>query len=548
VSAETTVPGAPGAPPRPGAALHVLALTGICLVLLFVRLGSRALWDSDEGMHAAVALEMLRSGDWVTPRWNGEVWLDKPALYIASVAASLKAFGPTELAARLPSALFGLMTVFATYLVGRRALGARAGFLGAAVLASSGGFVILSRIVVHDICFTAFFTLGLACYYVGATDERRRLAWFLGAWAATALAVLAKGPLGLVLPGAIGVLHLLVVRRPRVLLGRHLLLGPPLFLAIAAPWYLAAERANPGYLVDFIVRQHIGQVGEESARHVEPAWYYLGVVPLLLLPWSFHLPGALAGARPGRGTRAGEATVFLLAWALVPFLLFSAASSKLPTYVLPVLPPLALLVGTGWDRLLEGGPAARRRWFRIGAWALAALFAVGTIYVRIQPLERPAQRHGVPPDGVALLTALVAVAFTLAAVLLARGRTRSAFAATVAASGVITLGFNLLLAPSIEPYRSAKELSLRLDERLPEGEPIHCFSSVVHLADSALFYTDRGGVVFDYLEDVRVHLAQEERAYCLLFERHLEQARAMGIETFEVDRSGRKVLISNRPE
>ncbi|MGE5807797.1 MAG: ArnT family glycosyltransferase [Nitrospirota bacterium] len=177
----------------------ILALRVLCLVLFFYQLGSHPLWDVDEGLHASTSKGMVLSGDWVTTRVNGQNFYDKTVLHNWFVAVSFLLFSFTELAARLPAALLGLGTVLVTYELGRRMFGARAVLLGGAVLATSPEFIILSRSVVHDISLAFFITLSFAFFFIAfSTSNRRKPTLFLF-YASLGLAVLAKGPIGLLL-------------------------------------------------------------------------------------------------------------------------------------------------------------------------------------------------------------------------------------------------------------------------------------------------------------------------------------------------------------
>ena len=150
-------------------------LVGLCLFLFFFYLGSRDLWDVDEGMHSVSAKHVVESGDWVTPSYNGKAFLDKPMLFTWLVAVSFMALGFTELAARLPAAMVGLAGVWVTYLLGRRMFGTRTGFMAGAVLASSMLYLVMSRTVVHDIALGLFTSLALYLFYIAVVDDDRRI-------------------------------------------------------------------------------------------------------------------------------------------------------------------------------------------------------------------------------------------------------------------------------------------------------------------------------------------------------------------------------------
>ena len=192
---------------------HLIILLLLGLTLFFFRLGSRPLWDTDEGMHAATSKDMVVTGDYITPRLNGEVFYDKPVLFNWLTAASLRVLGFTEFAARLPAAVLGLGTVLLTYFLGRRMFNAKVGLLGGVILATAIEFIILSRIVVHDIALVFSMTLALFACYCAFESENHRTICLMIFYASLGLAILAKGPIGLLLPGLIVGLFLLLIRR-----------------------------------------------------------------------------------------------------------------------------------------------------------------------------------------------------------------------------------------------------------------------------------------------------------------------------------------------
>jgi 4-amino-4-deoxy-L-arabinose transferase-like glycosyltransferase len=217
-------------------AFHIGCLALLCGIMFFFQLARRPLWDMDEAMHAVVAKAMVERGDWVTPRFNGAPFSDKPVLHYWLVAATFALLGFTELAARLPSALLGTGLVFMTYGFGRRMLGAEKAFWGALFLATNLEITVLSRTVVHDSSLAFFVALALFLFWRGWTEPRGRLACYLGAYAAVGFATLAKGPVGIVLP-AIAVWAFLAARGQvmQTLRQSRLWAGIAIVLAIALP-------------------------------------------------------------------------------------------------------------------------------------------------------------------------------------------------------------------------------------------------------------------------------------------------------------------------
>jgi 4-amino-4-deoxy-L-arabinose transferase-like glycosyltransferase len=184
------VSGQPGSERAP--ALHLAILIGLCLLLFFSLLGQRPLWDIDEGMHAATSKDMVLSGDWVTPTLDGEPFFDKPPLFNWLVALSFLVFGFTELAARLPAALAGTACVLATYALGSRMFDRTVGLLGGVILASSLEFLLMSRVVVHDIVLALPVTVALLGFWLAFSSEQRRARHLLLFYLACGVAVLDK--------------------------------------------------------------------------------------------------------------------------------------------------------------------------------------------------------------------------------------------------------------------------------------------------------------------------------------------------------------------
>jgi 4-amino-4-deoxy-L-arabinose transferase-like glycosyltransferase len=520
----------------------VLALVALCLALFFFKLGARPLWNQDEGMHAATSKDMVLSGDWITPTLNGEPFFDKPALHNWFVALAFTAIGFTELAARLPNALLGLATVLVTYWLGRRLYGPRAGLLGAVVLATAAQFFVLSRTVMHDMSLTFFVTLGLALWFLGYELEGQRRRFLLLSYAAFGFAALAKGPLGVLVPGAI-VLLFLALRKDlpfigRMSLGRGLLIG----LAIAVPWYLAISLRNPGYAHHFFVELNFGSFLSQRSHHPEPITYYLTTLIVGFIPWSVFLPVALVRSWRRRIEDAHGGTLYLLLWTGFFFVFFSLATSKLPTYILPLFPPLAILLGRLWDEVITSAAPSLRRaiLWSFAPFLLLPAAAVYRIVTHRQPLAELAARQGLTVTVAALPIVALLVCLGLAFVLLWRGRPRVAFAG-IALAFVTFIGlFMLLIVPAMNPHRSSREMAHTVDRLLPAGEPIVCYG---RMRDSALFYTDRLIRVIHSPGELRGLLEADWPSYCII---KSEQYGKLGFEHPVVTEIGDDVLVSNR--
>ena len=362
-------------PPR-GTAL-LLALVGAVLLL---RLGTVPLLGPDEPRYARVAVEMERAGEWVTPTLQGEPWLEKPPLYYWMAGVAYRWLGENETAARLPSVLAAVLTVGVTALVGARLFGAAAGLHAGFVLGLSILPFAYGRAASMDMLLAACVTAAQGLIALRLLGIAGRLAVPV-AGAFVGLALLAKGPLGLLLPALATGAYLLLAKDRRTW---RLVLSPAaaiLAAAVALPWYLLAWRENGQAFVEvFLLNHNLQRFTSTIHRHPGPFYYYVPVVLLGLAPWSGLVGTALAGVRP----RASRPEMLVLLWLVAPFVFFSLAGSKLPGYILPCLPPLALLAGRQADLWVREGARAGGRAAALVGLAVAALLAAAPLVLRAQ--------------------------------------------------------------------------------------------------------------------------------------------------------------------
>jgi 4-amino-4-deoxy-L-arabinose transferase-like glycosyltransferase len=523
-------------------------LLALCGVLYFAGLSVRHIWDIDEGMHAAIAQTMVISGDWVTPTFNNAAFLDKPILFNWLNAIAFSLFGFSEFAARLPAAIAGLACVIFTYLFGRRIFDARTGLLAGVILATSLEMMVLSRVVQYDIPFTLFTTAALYLFASAVIVERHRKHYFLAFYVAVALAFLTKGPLAIVITGlAIGG-YLLFAGRLALLREMHLPLGTIIFLIIVAPWMFLMEQANPGYLDYFLVRQHLANfidgAGEYTPRHAEPFYYYLPVLLAGFLPWSLMLPQAIA--RGFRERRADGMTLFLIIWLVAVFAFFSAATSKLSTYLMPIFPAAALLLGHYWSKYLDQPDARARRGILIGTGSMFVILALFTVYAVVEkPWTYWDYRSGIVWNDFEIAISLLTALFGLAFLLTWLRRNLSAFVALSAISPIFLFYVLFAMVPGVNAYKGTRQLALELDTRLPPGENFRFYG---RLLDSAMFYAGRDGVRLKTTEDLQAYLASDERMYVLVRTRARKKEDAFQGDYYVLKVIGNKAIVSNQPD
>ena len=494
------------------------ALAAACLLLLLLwNLGGAPLLEPDEGRYAEIPREMLASGDLVTPHLNGVIYFEKPPLHYWLTAAAMRAFGPSEFSARLWSALFGLGGLAIAWGVGRSIGGRRAGFLAAAALGTSPLWIAIGRLATLDMTVTFFLTATLACFWTAAEVARGRratLAWH-GMFAAAALAVLAKGLIGVLIPGAVVFLFLLATRSWRVLLRVPWATGVALFLAIAAPWHALAAARNPDFLWFYFVHEHLLRYATPVAERQEPFWFFLGVVALGCAPWSGLFPSAarLIPWQRLREVRDHHRTeTFLLIWAAFVVLFFSVSQSKLIPYVLPALPPLAVLVGVLADRLWDGRLAPSR--LESGGIAvggvLAALYGATFVWAGLGRVHRLGLGGVITPGLV--VPGILVIGASLAAAALGFGTDWRRRAPALFAAGCCVGASLQIVGPLVARERSSKELAARIEAEARAGDLVlthRCFpeSLPVYLGRTVGVAAYEGELAFGIS-----HLGRDERA------------------------------------
>ncbi len=340
--------------------------------LFFFRLGVPGLMDPDEGRYAEIAREMLVSGDFITPRLNFLPYLEKPPLVYWLTALSLSVGGLNEWAARFIPALSALGGVMAVYWLTAKLWGPGTAFLAAMVTATSSGYFLLGRLLILDMTLTGFMTWGIALAYLAVRNQQRHyLPW---AYLALGLAVLAKGPVAVVLPALIFLSWFLAQKQGRGVRQLWHPGGALIFAVVVLPWYILVAWRNPDFWNYFFLQEHIQRFLAPRVHAGQPFYFYLGVLVSGFLPWVFLLPWAWRASVSGRPSpEASRDRLFLLLWFGVIFIFFSLARSKLFPYLLPGLPPLAMLVAWALSGDEQSGNFDSLSWrWSLGVWLLLA--------------------------------------------------------------------------------------------------------------------------------------------------------------------------------
>jgi 4-amino-4-deoxy-L-arabinose transferase-like glycosyltransferase len=318
-------------------------LTVLTVAVIFVNLGGFPLLDPDEPVYAETPKEMILYDDFISPQIYGQFWYDKPPMYYWLVAGAFKLLGINEYAARFPSAVLAVFCVLLVYGVVGKLFSERAALVSGLVLATSIEYFYVGKAAVTDITLT-FCLTGALLFFLG----KQYYLFYIFA----ALATLTKGPIGFLFPGAIIFIWLAVTRGLGELHRMKIPAGVVIFLAVALPWYWLMYKIHGAAFIDgFIGVNNITRF--TTAEHAKTAvWYFF--IPVLIagfFPWISLLPQAVKTVFRAKGTSHYPALLFLVIWAVFIFVFFSISSTKLITYILPVFPPLAILVGWALDRL-----------------------------------------------------------------------------------------------------------------------------------------------------------------------------------------------------
>ena len=445
----------------------------ICHFFTFM-LGNRALSVPDEGRYVEIPREMVVTGDYLTPRLNGVKYFEKPVLFYWLEAFSIKLFGLDEFTLRLWPALFALFGCCTVAFAGGRLYGRLTGLLSAAVLATSILYYGFSRAIILDMPVSTLLTIALLFFLIGtreAVGPTRRL-FLYGFYAFAALAVLAKGLIGIVIPGMVIFAWILLLNDWRILKTLYLSTGLALFLLIAAPWHILMQRANPEFFQFYFIHEHFQRYLTKIHSRYQPPWFFIPIVLFGMFPWSAFLFQAIKHSVPStwRERHEHRDALFLMLWAGIVFLFFSASSSKLVPYILPVFPPLALLIGrylaAAWDSRDFPGLRIGYSVYLVVALLLAAAFLALPFVWR-------------SPDALVLGNYRFALGLVLAigaciswALAYYRGF-KQAFIALIVTSLLFLVTMNAA-APRIDT-KSTRAMAAAIKERLKPGDEVASF-------------------------------------------------------------------------
>ena len=452
-----------------GAQLALILL--VAYVCFFNGLTAFGLVGPDEPRYASIARNMATSGDWVTPRLHGEPWLEKPILYYWVAALGYRVFSDGELAARLPSVLGGLTTMLALGWVAWRCYGPTTATMFALVFPSSIAVLAFARAATPDMLFTSTLTLALAAAAPLVLRNQPGAVWAyqVAFGGALGLAVLAKGPAGVVLAGASALIGALATKR-----GTRVwrLAGPwalASFAGVALPWYVLCALRNPEFVQVFLVSHNVERFLRPVFSHQQPLWYFVPVLLLGLAPWTAAL---VATAREAlttltRRTWTESPSIFFACWVLAPVVFFSLSQSKLPGYVLPAVPPAAMLLARVLARAVQHNPMRARP---VGLGSAAVLGAMAVAFI----VAPRVGSTGLEAGAVRPLAGILGVAALTAGHVGNRGRLQATVAVSALGVALTLWQLNAILLPRLDPLISTRTAAQDVAD-LANGAPIHAY-------------------------------------------------------------------------
>jgi 4-amino-4-deoxy-L-arabinose transferase-like glycosyltransferase len=479
----------------PRRSLVAVALACVAGIYLYPLALPTPLLDPDEGLHASIAQEMVESGEYLVPRFCGVPFRDKPIVFFLAEAASLRMFGATEAAVRLPGECFVLLSCATAAILAWRLFDEEVAWYALVAALTMVLPIMLSLSPAPDVALVPAINLLALCFWeqLFSTSARARWLWLAGGAVAFALALLTKGLIGIaVFSVGAGLFVVLSKSYSWRLVGACT--GVAVVGALlAAPWFVVMEQASPGYLKYYFVDRHLLGYVTEGQYHGEAPWYYYAA-PVLggSMPWLLYALARVGQLRfDAWSSRESRATLYLTCWFVGGLLFLTFANSKLLTYALPLSPPVAILGAAAFARFFRGTLAPKMSWVVAGTFRMACVIGALGVFVTLVVFDEFLQAPS--PLG-AYLGAVIAGAVIVAAlVIFEKGRRRAAFA-------IGMLWFPLAFMALINgPFQKFAELHSQqtLAEELRTREPLP--GNVVMIGEQA------GSVMF--------YLTPEERAW-----------------------------------
>ena len=539
----------------------ILLLVLLYSLLWFGTLNYRHLIPSDEGRYAEMAREMLVTGDWITPRYNGYKYFEKPPLQIWATAAAFQAFGIGDWQARLWTALTGFLTILCIGFTGARIYNARAGWLGALVLASSPMWVIAGHFNSLDMGLSAFLVAALCSLLFAQSSENKTLSrnWMWACWACMALATLSKGVIGIAIPAMVFVVYSISAWDWKIWKRLYLISGIALYLAITAPWFALVARRNPEFLEFFFIHEHLQRFTQDDHSRTGPIYYFIPLLLIGFLPWIAQIPSSIAQAwRERRGYFSPS--WLLVCWFLVILGFFSISHSKLPGYIIPIFPALAMLVGNCLDRNLGLINSLSKSW-QLQTLGFAMLGFVGFFFLSAIDLQaRPDEIEAYTQYTHWVIAALIAlIGFNLFAFVQSKRKglaSITSFASGFFLCAIIAGTGHEVLGRAV----SGIDLANQVKASIPKNANIY---SVRILDHTVPFYLGRTMVMVEFpdelefgvnqepdlwipsLDAFKVRWNEDQSAYALMVPEQYLELQKTGLPMQELGRDSRRVIVKH---
>ena len=506
-------------------------------IIWFATLNYRHLIPTDEGRYAEMAREMLASNDWLTPRYNDYKYFEKPPLQIWATALAFKLFGIGEWQARLWGGLTSFLTIIALGLTAGSLLGKRAGVIASLILASSPIWILAGHFNSLDMGLSAFMSMSLFAMLLSQSAPKHSTTesfWMLICWASMGLAVLSKGLIGIALPGLVLIGYSLTSFDWQIWKRLHLVKGLILFFAITAPWFIWVSLVNPEFPNFFFIREHFERFTTDEHKRVAPWFYFFPLLIVGFAPWLLQLPnGMLLAIKERANNESGFKPLWLcFVWSVLIFAFFSKSQSKLPGYIIPIFPALAIIAAAAIDStFFASNPSSMFVKQKQGStlWSFqtfgfACLFSLGFIWLPEvaktgKPYEAASYAQYTYWIGIALGTMVLG---SLLAWLFRKKSPETSVAifaisfllmTTIAGNGHETVGRQL----------SGVDLATKVRPFIKEGAP---FYSVNMLDHTVPFYLGKPMIMVQFPDELEFGISQEPDKWIPSIDEFIKQWQA----------------------
>jgi len=532
---------------RPG--LFLFLLFGLCLYLFFFQLGGMALTDPDETFYAQTAKEMFARHEWVTPYLYGAPQFEKPILIYWLINISYRIFGVNEFAARFPSAVFALLGVFGLYHMGSLFYNKRVGLFSAAILATCVEYIILSRACVTDMAL--FTTMLFGAFFFFYAHMKDKPIFYIFSSVSFALAVLAKGPIAIILAGLAIIIYIFAAKRFDIPKKIPYLWCALALILVAAPWYMAIYHIHGKAFVDAFFGFHNVTRFLESEHEIGSQFYYN--IPIMLggfFPWSVFLPlgfwGLFKRASAKVENSQRDASIFTLSWFFVIFIFFSISSTKLPTYIFPSFISLALIAAVVWDDFLTARhPAYIKKWMPFSYYALPVIIVPGAVAASLYVKSH----YPVILNGVIMSAAFLSFGGALSLLAFIRKKFIAAFFFIIYLVVIFLYPMEKLIIPELEKYETSKEIAGKLNSFMKPQEPLGSESN--YLAGLA-FYTGKFPTDLDKHHAMVQFLSRPDRVWCVIKEKNHRQLYEVDTkpryskDSYMLYKIGKRAIVTNQ--